>query len=305
VDGEDLKKMKLALLKNREIDYRRWDECVQACNRPSVYALSWYLDVVSPDWMGVVNEDYSMVMPVCWRKKMGINYLYQPAYTQFTGVYQTTVEMEVSGAIFKLLTQHFRLIEIRTLADNHFPDENIVSKGFNQFFKPDSHYDQDSKIIHPTHRKNIRRAQKAGVYIRPMDAATFIDFKLKNQGDYPEDLNVLPDLVGQLQQKSALNIWGAYNENQKLIATVLFVSFLDRAILITSATTNEAKENKAMFLLFSETIRHFSAERKIVDFAGSSIKGVYDFNKGFGAEDESVLSIRINNLPSLLKILKR
>jgi hypothetical protein len=54
-----------------------------------VYAYSWYLDIVSPGWDALVKDDYKSVMPLTWRKKYGIKYLYQPFFTQQLGVFSS------------------------------------------------------------------------------------------------------------------------------------------------------------------------------------------------------------------------
>ncbi|MBT3423267.1 MAG: hypothetical protein HN431_10725, partial [Bacteroidetes bacterium] len=70
------------LFSHNNIDKAKWDACIEHSSRPSVYAISWYLDAVSPEWMGLIKADYTEVIPICWRKKWGVKYVYQPPYTQ-------------------------------------------------------------------------------------------------------------------------------------------------------------------------------------------------------------------------------
>ena len=53
-----------------KIDKRRWDECIAKSFNGSVYAWSWYLDVVHPKWDALVENDYERVMPICGSKKL-------------------------------------------------------------------------------------------------------------------------------------------------------------------------------------------------------------------------------------------
>jgi len=44
-------------LKNSEIDIALWDECISKSFNGLVYAYSFYLDVVCPNWEALVFED--------------------------------------------------------------------------------------------------------------------------------------------------------------------------------------------------------------------------------------------------------
>ena len=74
-------------LTHNQIDTQRWDECIAQSPDGLVYAWSWYLDVVHPDWEALVEDDYGAVMPLTGNKKFGINYLFQPFFTQKFGVF--------------------------------------------------------------------------------------------------------------------------------------------------------------------------------------------------------------------------
>ncbi len=45
---------KVQYLKHHEIDKQRWDACIQEARNAQIYALSWYLDVVTPGWEAIV-----------------------------------------------------------------------------------------------------------------------------------------------------------------------------------------------------------------------------------------------------------
>ena len=51
-------------LEHEEIDLKKWDATIDASPNGMVYAKSWYLDIVSPGWEGLVNEDYNAVFPL-------------------------------------------------------------------------------------------------------------------------------------------------------------------------------------------------------------------------------------------------
>ncbi|MDC1106952.1 hypothetical protein OAT16_09620 [Prolixibacteraceae bacterium] len=56
--------MKISLLNNNKIDRDLWDHTINNSNIASPCLISWYLDKMIPDWEAVVNQEYSMIMPV-------------------------------------------------------------------------------------------------------------------------------------------------------------------------------------------------------------------------------------------------
>ncbi|MBC8342657.1 MAG: hypothetical protein H8E61_01580 [Bacteroidetes bacterium] len=294
------------LFSNREINKSQWDQTILGSTRSSVYAISWYLDVVSPGWMGLIDEDHTQVIPVCWRKKYGISYLFQPPYTQFGGLFSNQSGQIDFGPHADLLLNHFKFIEIRLSPGNYIDNQDLIAaKGINQFIDLKPALSEIEKEIHPTHRKNIRRAVKSSIRIKSMEPSEFLNFKIQNQGGYEENLTVLPVLLGVLQQHQAVHCYAALNSSQEIITAVMLVEHANRSILLTSATTEEGKTHKAMFLMIHHCLEVNAGKDQLFDFAGSTLPGIYEFNKGFGASEESIQSIRVNNLPPLLKLLKR
>ena len=60
---------KIKFLYNKEINRIQWDDCVLNSVNSKVYALSWYLDIVSDEWNGLVYGDYELVFPIVIKKK--------------------------------------------------------------------------------------------------------------------------------------------------------------------------------------------------------------------------------------------
>ena len=71
-----------------EIDTARWDACINRAANPLIYGFHFYLDhMAAGRWDALILGDYEAVMPLTWRRKYGIRYLYQPPYTQQTGIF--------------------------------------------------------------------------------------------------------------------------------------------------------------------------------------------------------------------------
>ena len=72
--------MEIKYLKHNQIDKQKWDSAIENARNGLVYVLSWFLDIVSPDWDALVYGDYEVVMPLTYRNKLGVKYLYQPVF---------------------------------------------------------------------------------------------------------------------------------------------------------------------------------------------------------------------------------
>ena len=54
--------MQIRHLRHNEINYSLWDKCITNAKNSLVYASTWYLDVVSPDWEALVAGNYEYIM---------------------------------------------------------------------------------------------------------------------------------------------------------------------------------------------------------------------------------------------------
>ncbi|MEA3446653.1 MAG: hypothetical protein U9R19_18205, partial [Bacteroidota bacterium] len=81
--------MAIRFLIHKQIDKRKWNQCIKSSVNGIVYAYSWYLDIVSENWEALVEDDYKSVMPLTINEKYGISYLRQPIFTQQLGVFSS------------------------------------------------------------------------------------------------------------------------------------------------------------------------------------------------------------------------
>ena len=63
-------------LKYEHIDKEKWDECIEQSFNGVIYAYSWFLDVVCEEWEALVEGDYERVFPINFRKKAGVNIIF-------------------------------------------------------------------------------------------------------------------------------------------------------------------------------------------------------------------------------------
>ena len=88
-------KIVIRLYANSEIDKAKWDSCVVDSNNALIYAYSWYLDIVSPNWVALIKGDYKVVFPLPAKKKLGVSYISQPLFTQQLGLFSSEISNNV------------------------------------------------------------------------------------------------------------------------------------------------------------------------------------------------------------------
>ncbi|MEO5584652.1 MAG: hypothetical protein ABIQ75_04270, partial [Flavobacteriales bacterium] len=68
----------ISYLRHTDIDLAAWDRRMAACANASWYGLSATLDAAAPGWDALLDEATGAQMPLPWRMKYGVRYLYQP-----------------------------------------------------------------------------------------------------------------------------------------------------------------------------------------------------------------------------------
>ena len=165
-------------LRRREIEIRRWDECIINAVNPLVYGRSFYLDeMAAGQWDALVLDDYNAVMPLTWRSKFGIRYLYQPAFTQQTGIFSAQlIPSSIVETFLRQLDRHFRFAEIYLNYSNAHPS---LTPRTNYVLHLDAPYEQ----LAGQYKKDLARNLKAAhhyhlTYIKDFDLHTALnDFR--------------------------------------------------------------------------------------------------------------------------------
>lgn len=297
----------IRLLKNREINYAKWDECIQNAANGNLYAKSWYLDVVSPEWEALILDDYRFVMPLPVIKKMAIRMIIQPLHCQQLGIFPAPV-LEIQQQFAEKLKKSFRIINYQLNAGmliHAFPSfENI--KRTNYILPLHLSYEETVSGFSRHTIRNLTAAENAQVkVVKGLLPSDF--FKSKKEAEtrkVPEkSYRILHQLIAQTLMKGNGVIYAAYSQTNNLCAAAYVLFDQNKAYYLNAFSTEEGRENRAMYAIVNELIKEFSRSATIIDFEGSVIEGVARFYKGFGAIGEDYYFIRSNSLPIVGKKL--
>ena len=296
-----------------KIDKRRWDECIAKSFNGSVYAWSWYLDIVHPKWDALVENDYERVMPICGSKKLGISYLFQPFFVQQLGIYSQSLlsKNDVENFIMSIPEKYkvirYRLNEynkVNTEADYIVSHRNVELDLIYDYQRLYNNYSKNTK-------RNLPKAESAGLSLnKDISPQKVIELFRNNRGKDVKhwgdrEYERLLELIETAVSRESCFLCGAVDVDGELIAGAVFMCSHDRIIFLFSGNDETKKNKHAMTFLIDNVIREFSETQFVFDFEGSDNEGLARFYKGFGGKEVFYPEIRSNNFKGLFKFANR
>ncbi|MFC2104627.1 hypothetical protein ACFLS4_04665 [Bacteroidota bacterium] len=304
--------MDIKYLKHHQIDKQKWDCAIENAQNGLVYALFWYLDIVSPKWDALILGNYKMVMPLTFKVKYGIKYLYKPFFSQFLGIFY--IDENDSRYIKDFINEaskYFRFININlNVANSNFTTNYCIQKQ-TQVLSLSGGYDEIRKKYNRSTKNNVIKANKEKLIIRKgndhKEIIALIKLMYKERqviGVMEKDFLDLENIIKYAIKNEMGEIYYVY-WNERLCAAAFFLTWKNRIISLQTANNETGKGTRALFRLLDNYINDNADSNMLLDFAGSNISGVASWNSGFGAITQYYNSIKINKLPIPLKWIKK
>ncbi len=297
-------------IQHKEIDFEKWDHCIENAINGVFYAFSWYLDMCTTNWDALVLDDYIAVMPLPVKKKYGIKYVYQPFFIQQLGIFSKESQHASRVGIFiEHLPPDIRFVDYNLNTYNRLPENHKATKGITYELDLIAPYGQLKSKYAENTKRNIRKATKNNVFVtshaRPEDIIhAFRNNNKRYRVAYQEnDYRVLKHLIYAGMHKGMVDLKAAYTANNNFCAGIVFYKSHHKAVLLFSGSTAEARSNGAMSLLIDEFIRENAGKEMVLDFEGSANPDLARFYRGFGSKECLFLQIRIYNMHAFVKCL--
>ena len=302
-------------LRRQDIDLKKWDACIDRASNGLIYGRSFYLDhMTAGQWDALVWEDYTAVMPLTWKSRAGIRYLYQPAFTQQLGIFSASPSPPalVENFLARLNT-HFRFAEIFLNYGNLHPS---LQPRTNFILPLDKAYTALSGQYKKDLVKNLKLAARAAFQYTPdLDLPTALElYKKQYQHRTPhikeEAYTRFKQLCLSLLPRGQVLIRTVTDHRQQPLATALLLRDtsphrpMDRMHLLQSTVLPAGRQTEANHALLDHLIREFADKPMILDFEGSDLPGIAHFYRNFGAADQPYFFYRLNRLPWPLRIFK-
>jgi hypothetical protein len=302
-------------IENKNIDKQKWDFCVDNALHTSVFCTSKYLDCIANRWHALILNDYEVVMPIISRKKLGISYLYQPAFLPQVGIFSTTkIKQDMIKAFLLKAFGLYIFAEISFIHPFHIEsfDKNLIVKTKNNFIVDlQKDYEEIANNYHPHFTKSLRRLQKLNlIYSISEDVKEIIKlyellYLEKIKSVLKKDVADFTKLCIEMQKEGNLVIRKVLNQKGNLLAAAILPKHKYNLYNIISCITPEGKKAEANYFLYDKIMKEFSGSNYLLDLEGSDIKGIANFYLKMNPVNKFYFSLKYNNLPKFIKLIKK
>ncbi len=299
--------MFLQVIEHSKIDFKKWDTTILKSDFACVFAQSNYLNATCVGWKALVYKDYEAIMPLTENKKYGFSYLFQPHFTPQLGVFTKSRTKEIEQMFVDYLLQQYKFIDIEC----HTSHISELWKGT----KSKTTYIlnvEDNFSFNQNTKRNCKKAEGQGMQVRLVSKEEALKLSSKiihpflktTLGLKPKTILIFKNLVESMQTTNQLLSFAVYNKEQ-VIAIAHFVFNNKQVVYLKGAQLDKQESSGAMHLLMRTALDYFkSKQHQWFDFGGGQNAAMAQFYKGFGAQPQTYLAFRKNNLPYPLKWLK-
>jgi hypothetical protein len=290
-----------------KIDIGKWDRCIRQSHNKLPYAFSYFLDNMAPGWEALIVGDYHMVMPLTWKKKWGLRYLYQPPFIQQLGVFsENEISADQLASFISAMKSRFRFAEIFL----NFQNQVIpASARQNYILSLSPAYEQLKRGYKNDLVKNLRVAEKAGLTCGNGELETSLqsyqhEYRKRLPHVKKSDYDAFRIVCLSAAANNKLVIRSAYDADRVMLSSALFILDAGRLVLLLSVTSSDGRLKSANHFLLDQVIREFSGQPLVLDFEGSAIPGIAHFYKNFGSINQPYYFLRYNQFPWWIRIVK-
>ncbi|MGN6605123.1 MAG: hypothetical protein ACTHK8_21885 [Ginsengibacter sp.] len=303
--------MEISYLPQGKIDKSKWDNCIKNSANGLIYAYSFYLDAMSENWDALVANDYEFVMPLTWKRKYGIYYLYQPPFTASLGVFGNNISKEIEKNFLENIPQKFRYWDFYLNRQNLFsiPEFPMYERS-NFILRLSSDYESIKSKYASSTSRNIKRSITFGNEIRKgipiADVIELSKEQARNFSTIDEKTYLnFSKIFNFLKEKNLAITYGVYSPQKKLVASCAYFFSHNRAYYILVGNHPDGKTSGASHIMIDAFIQDYADKNLILDFEGSNIPSLAFFYKSFGSELEKYPGIRKNKLKGIARLLKQ
>ena len=303
--------MQVQYIQQRSIDKAKWDACIEGASNGLIYGYSVYLDTMATTWDALVLGDYAAVMPLTWRRKFGITYLYQPFATACLGVFGNGLNAQLIEKFLQAIPSKFRYIDIYLNHGNHFSLNSFsLYERTNYVLDLEVSYEKIYEGFRDNIRRNIKKAAQLNCVCRKdVSIDDVLKISREQAATYTnipaEDYERFKKLYGLLQQKEMAVTYGMIMPNGQLVAScVLFLSH-KRVYYILVGNHPNGKTIGASHALINAFIKDYAGQHLLLDFEGSDVRNLAFFYSSFGGVVEKYAGLKLNRLPRILSWLKQ
>ena len=285
-----------------DIDHQKWSKMLSMTPELiAQYNEHWFLSAISEQWEAYVYGDYQAAFPCVYKKKYGVNVMYQPFFSREVSLLGNQ-DPELLKEVLSLIERRFSVITF----NSKLSIQNFEFKATPMKYQVLNLHPTYDKIFenYTTNAKRILKKKSDVIIIEHSKTEDFIDLFREKVGSRlgyrTSNYNCLNELINQGLENETFKLYSLTKENN-IQGYACFYFYRNVINYVKGALTDEGKQNGAMYAMFDHIIKSNSQSDKVLDFGGSNIEGVASFYKKFGANDNVYYSYEKNQLPFLLR----
>jgi hypothetical protein len=293
-----------------QIDRDRWDRCIETAVNGNICGYSWFMDIMSPGWGGLIKDDYKYVMPVPVARRFGINYLLQPRFIQQCGVFGlTSPDTATVCAFLNALPHEISLIDYHFNEQNSLPADLDVEMRTNFLLKTNKPYEELKLVYNHNLLRKLRKSVHSGFHIiKNNHPESLIKLFREENGKRfsflkDKDYTKLALVIQACIHRDKAKVWTVYNSENVLCGGVIWLFSHGRAVLYFSVQGKNDKSESALAWLIDAFIKENATSGIVLDFEGSVHPGLARFYGSFGSEAHFYPRLKINHLSPFLKFI--
>lgn len=246
-----------------------YDECINQSPNGLIYACSWYLNIVCPQWEILAKDDHTAVMPLPVFRSMGRKILKQPEYAWQLGVFSTRIPSpELVRHFIGSIPKAYRLRKFCLSKLNLLPNQKVrfLNAAELDLIRP---YPQIRSGFGPSFQQQLKLASDSSLsFVKQVSVHDMLMFayrldKFNQQRLSPRKISILRMLATNAMQYRACQICAAYDRYNNLCATILFLVYHGRASILHAAATSSGLASGSIEYILDGFIK-MNAEKNLV-----------------------------------------
>ena len=300
--------LNIEIIPSHQIDYTKWNNCINQSSNSLIYANAFYLDTITDQWHGLIIDDYDAVMPLPWRKKWGIQYLYTPPFIQQLGLFGNYKALAI-GELIVRLHKFAPFGDYKFNFDNQFIPKLVAQD--NYILDLSIPYQFIAKQYHNDLAQNLKKANKAMLlYSIDNEVAAAISlyrqyYAHRTKHVHSNDYKNCLQLCITLHERNQCFIRKVTTIDGELLAIALLLKDEHRIYNLLNTTTAIGRKLEANHFLIDRIIYEFAEHPILLDFEGSNLPGVKSFYQKFGTTNQPYFHWHHNQLKFPLNLFKR
>ncbi|OFX88370.1 MAG: hypothetical protein A2W99_07820 [Bacteroidetes bacterium GWF2_33_16] len=302
--------MKITYLHNDEINFVRWDNCINTSFNGNIFAYSWYLNILCDNWCGLIMGDYKYVMPLLHNTFMKKEIITTQILGNKLGVYTNELlTEEIVNQFFDAIPSDYSYVKTCLNKYNKISTCNFEIKN-QKIFEMDlmQSYFLISQKYSNDFQKDIQTAKSNKItVVNGLSPNDLINLSLKKGSSSKPTLN--KKSISQLRMIIAFavrynlgEIYGAYTAENNLCAAAFFIKSKNKIYLLFSTEDKNCELSRAMMLLIDRFIENHCEKNLTLNLDNLVAKNTKIFFHGVGATEYKLKTVKRNNLPLMYKL---